>query len=527
MSRKRVAIVGSGCSGIAALWALNSTAHDVYLYEATDRFGGHTNTVDWRRGKYTTKVDTGFIVMNTATYRETQPRLPSMPSNKAPNFLNFLSDVGVATVPTQMTFSVCRDRGSFEWSGSNLDALFCQRRNLFSPRMWRLVFDVFRFNQFALDLIRDDYDSPHGAASDESIGEYLIREGYSEAFRDDYLIPMTAAVWSTSPDKCSLEFPATTLVRFLWNHHLLSTVARRPDWLTIGIGSKAYIDAVLKDFPTSHLFLNTPVRSVENEPDGRVRMRLSNGQSEVYDHVILATHGDEAFAIIKGSATDEEKDIMSCFHTSQNNVVLHSDTSLLPVSRKAWASWNYLSHTSPTRQENTVVDRVSLTYNMNVLQHIPREIFGHVLVTLNPPSEPDSSTVQGRYRYKHPLFTVAAVRAQRLLPRIQNTRGISYAGAWTKYGFHEDGFSSGLAVAAQHLGATVPFDFVDSTYSRGRSPAPGLVDRLLRIVLWTVQMCLVVTFERLFGVSRAYQRNYKPDQGDRSIARNARAKKFA
>ncbi|KIH93471.1 hypothetical protein SPBR_04405 [Sporothrix brasiliensis 5110] len=198
MSRKRVAIVGSGCSGIAALWALKSTAHDVYLYEAADRFGGHTNTVDWRRGKYTTKVDTGFIVMNTATYRETQPRLPSMPSNKAPNFLNFLGDIGVATVPTQMTFSVCRDRGSFEWSGSNLDALFCQRRNLFSPRMWRLVFDVFRFNQFALDLIRDDYDSPHEGASDESIGEYLIREGYSEAFRDDYLIPMTAAVESPS-----------------------------------------------------------------------------------------------------------------------------------------------------------------------------------------------------------------------------------------------------------------------------------------------------------------------------------------
>ncbi|CAK7237657.1 Cytochrome c oxidase assembly protein cox11, mitochondrial [Sporothrix bragantina] len=301
-----------------------------------------------------------------------------------------------------MTFSVCRDRGAFEWSGTNADTLFCQRRNIFSPRMWRIIFDILRFNQFALDLIGDDA-SPHDATSGESIGQYLEREGYSDAFRDDYLIPMTAAVWSTSPDKCLLEFPAITLVRFL---------------------------CVEASCPVS---------------------------------------------------------------TEKNETVLHADTSLLPTSRKAWASWNYLSLSSPNSQAGNVIDSVSLTYNMNILQHIPADVFGDVLVTLNPLSEPDPDTVQGRYKYNHPLFTAASVRAQQLLPRIQNKRGISYAGAWTKYGFHEDGFSSGLVVAVRHLGARLPFEFVDSTFSRGHAPERGVADRLLRIVLWIIQVNYAVS----------------------------------
>lgn len=283
----------------------------------------------------------------------------------------------------------------------------------------------------------------------------------------------------------------------------------------------------MEGFPAGHLFLNTPVRSVKNEPDGRVRLYLDGERSEVYDHVILATHGDEALAIIEASATDEEKDIMSCFHTSQNDAVLHSDTSMLPASRKAWASWNYLSLSSPAGETKTAVDRVSLTYNMNILQHIPADIFGHVLVTLNPLSEPDASTIQGRYRYSHPLFTAAAVRAQQLLPRIQNKRGISYTGAWTKYGFHEDGFSSGLAVAVRHLGAKLPFDFVDSTFSRGRTPEPGIADWLLRIVLWMVQVCLVATIEKLLGISRTAQRRSKPRPAVRSDTRGMKAGKTA
>lgn len=279
-----------------------------------------------------------------------------------------------------------------------------------------------------------------------------------------------------------------------WNHHLLSTIATRPTWLTIPQGSKAYIDAVMKGFPPNHLFLNTPVISVTDQEDGRVRLHLPGGQSAVYDHVILATHGNQAYEIVKSSATDKEHRILSAFKTSKNTAVLHSDLAHMPLNRKAWTSWNYLTLTSPSTGSANI-DQVSLTYNMNILQHIPRETFGDVLVTLNPLHEPDSKTVQGRYEYAHPLYNAASVRAQGLLPQIQNKRGISYCGAWTKYGFHEDGFSSGLAVARDHLGAKLPFEFVDSTFSRGKAPVLGLADYLVRLIVLALQVFLIVPLE--------------------------------
>ncbi|ATY60079.1 amine oxidase [Cordyceps militaris] len=496
-TRKKVAIVGSGCSGIAALWALNRTYHDVHLYEAADRLGGHTNTVQWSAGKFKTAVDTGFIVLNTATY---------------PNFINFLSKVGVETEPTEMTFGVSRDHGAFEWAGTNLGAVFAQRRRLFSPRMWRMLFDIIRFNQFALDLLTnatDDDDDDDTASSsrfsarradgDETIGAYLAREGYSDAFRDDYLLPMAAAVWSTGPDKCGLDFPAVAMVRFMWNHHLLSTVSARPQWLTIKEGAQAYINAVMRGFPPNHLHLKTAVRQVANSDDGRVLLHLEDGRTEAFDHVLLATHGDQALALLGPSATDAERSVLSCFQTSQNEAVLHSDLNFLPRSTRAWAAWNYLTLSSPASGKANI-DKVSLTYNMNLLQHIPREPFGDVLVTLNPLQRPRPATVQGRFFYSHPLYTPAAFRAQRQLPRIQNKRGISYAGAWTNYGFHEDGFSSGLAVAQDHLGAKLPFTFKDSTYSRGRKPQLGLADYVLRFFILLVQLFIVLTFDRFSSV---------------------------
>ncbi|KAK1458379.1 amine oxidase [Colletotrichum cuscutae] len=491
--RKKVAVVGSGAAGIAALWALNRSYHDVYMYEASSRLGGHTNTVTWKNGKYETRVDTGFIVLNTATY---------------PNFINFLKRVKVDTVPTEMTFGVTRDHGLFEWAGKSLDSIFTQRKNIFSPRTWRMIFDIIRFNQFALDLLmaEDENDAAamngysKGGKREETIGEYLEREGYSDAFRDDYLIPMTAAVWSTSPDKCTLNFPAVTLVRFMWNHHLLSTVATRPEWLTLKKCGKSYIDAVMSGFPSNHLFLNTQVTQVTSEEDGRVRVHTHNGKSDVYDHVILATHGDQALRIIEGSATPEEKEILSAFQTSENSVILHSDITHMPASEKAWSSWNYLTLSSPSTGKQNI-DQVSLTYNMNIIQHIPRETFGDVLVTMNPLHQPNPDTIQASFTYRHPLYTPAAVRAQKLLPRIQNKRGISYAGAWTKYGFHEDAFSSGLHAAQDHLYAKLPFQFVDSTYSRGRRPSLGLADLLVRLVILLIQVFVIRVLERAAGAA--------------------------
>ena len=377
--------------------------------------------------------------------------------------------------------------------------------------MWQMLFDIIRFNQFALDLLSEEDESEiditgaNGspihvgkAAQQQSIGEYLDQEGYSEAFRNDYLIPMTASVWSTSPDKASLEFPAITLVRFMWNHHLLTTVATRPTWMTIVGGSKQYIDAVMRDFPKDHVHLGTAIRSLSILEHNQLAVHRTDGRRDVFDHVILATHGDQAKDIIRDIATPEEIDIMSGFKTSKNTAVLHSDRSvrikktcplerntnipkLMPKRYVAWSSWNYIT-TSPSP---STTPSVCLTYWMNLLQHIP-SLYGMVLVTLNPLHPPRSA--QGSWTYHHPLYNAAAIRSQELLPRIQNTRGISYAGAWTKYGFHEDGFSSGLKVAVEHLGAQLPFEFVDSTFSRGRRPVLGWMDHTVRGCIYMIRL---------------------------------------
>jgi predicted NAD/FAD-binding protein len=275
--------------------------------------------------------------------------------------------------------------------------------------------------------------------------------------------------------------------------------------MTLPNGSQSYIDAVMKGFPSNHLFLNTPVQSITNDDDGRVRLHLPNGKAELYDHVIVATHGDQARELILPEADMEEKEILSGFQTSKNTAILHSDLSLMPKSREAWTSWNYITESSPTSSN---VDQVCLTYNMNILQHIPVKTFGNVLVTLNPLHLPPPELVQGRYNYAHPLYNAAAIRSQALLPRIQNTRGISYCGAWTKYGFHEDGFSSGLKVAQDHLGAVLPFKFKDSTFSKGRIPRVGLRDTVLRIILIIMQMIIRV-LERLLSVQRDSRQGLK------------------
>ncbi|KAK3623897.1 hypothetical protein LTR56_021353 [Elasticomyces elasticus] len=503
--RPKIAIVGSGCAGLGAAWALKDSEYDVHVFERSSRLGGHTNTQMWRHGDEQVPVDTGFIVMNTATY---------------PNLIRFLKEVGVDTVDTEMTFGVTRDHGQFEWSGE-AQGIFAQRRNLFRLRHWRMIFDIIRFNQFALDLIADEDESAvqrlgssvswRKSAGEMSVGEYLKREGYSDAFRDDYLIPMTAAVWSTSPDKASLSFPAATLVRFMWNHHLLTTIATRPPWLTIPGGSQRYIDAIVRSFPK-----------------GRI-------EGDVFDHVIMACHGDQILPLLakhgfppapptdKTNVDDEKRkrnsfiksasgveyvsqtelDILSSFETSENIAYLHSDLSCMPIRRKCWTAWNYLISSTPTKDSTPA--GVSLTYCMNILQHLSERKYGPILVTMNPEHPPDPRLTQGKFIYRHPLYTAESVRAQKRLESIQNTRGVSYCGAWTKYGFHEDGFSSGLKVAIEHLGAELPFDFVDSTYSRGHKPELDWRDYVLRLLLLVALLWIRVleVVLRLPGVSTA------------------------
>ncbi|PYH39774.1 NAD(P)/FAD-dependent oxidoreductase [Aspergillus neoniger CBS 115656] len=463
---KKIAIIGSGAAGMAALWALHQhSPHQVCLYEAAPRLGGHINTVEFKKGEDGVNVDTGFIVLNNSTY---------------PNFLNFLRAINVPTTPSEMSFSVSRfsDSGSFEWAGSSLRNLFAQRRNLFSLSMWRMVFDMVRFNHFAPDLLRlPDVDNTM------SIGEYLEKEGYSAFFRDNYLIPLTASTWSTSPDKCNLQFPAVTLIRFLYNHNLLNTLGQGLEWLGVTNGAKSYIDTIMAGFPSERVFLNQPIVSVVNEPaSGMVNITTANGTTAAYDHVILATPAPQALSLVSKTATPLEKSILSAFETTTNTAVLHSDEALLPQNRRVWSTWNYLS--------NGAADQVCVTYNMNRAQGVSHAKYGSVLVTMNPLSMPDERTIQGVFQYEHPLFTPAAVRAQTMLPTIQGTRGISYVGAWTMYGFHEDAFTSAFGVAGE-LGARLPFPVADSRLRGCAVREVSWLEYVFRMVLQGVQGLIV------------------------------------
>lgn len=392
-----------------------------------------------------------------------------------------------------MTFGVSRDAGAFEWSGTSGKSLFAQPENAYKPSFWRMIFDIVRFNQFALNLLAIPPGSAAAkAATEMSIGDYLRREGYSDVFRDDYLIPMTACVWSTGADKCALEFPALTLVRFMWNHHLLSTISERPPWLTVEGGAKKYIDAVTKQCTNAKVHLSSPVQKIARK-DGHVHLTLAGGE-EVFDEVILACHGDQANALLSSTATPAEKHILPAFETTPNTAYLHSDVSLMPRRQTAWSAWNYLTTSSPSQKVSSAsgaLQTVSLTYDMNTLQHLDRSKYSNVLVTLNPPHPPALDLTQATYQYAHPLYNARMIAAQDQLGEIQGKNGVWFAGAWTGYGFHEDGCRSGIEVGIK-LGGSVPWEVVDAKFMRGLKPVLGWKDWVVRAVVWGVQMAIVI-----------------------------------
>ncbi|SCZ98301.1 BZ3500_MvSof-1268-A1-R1_Chr3-2g06281 [Microbotryum saponariae] len=436
----KIAVVGSGTSGLGATWLLNEhSKHEVHLFEADPRPGGHANTVRYKNplGDDYINVDTGFIVFNTVTY---------------PNFLAFLLETGVPYLSSDMSFSVSRDRGLFEWAGASPAALFAQPLNLLNPSHWRMVWDILRFNVGALEVLQRGDRGDRG----ESIGDYLARERYSQTFIDNYLLPMTAAIWSTPPDKAALDFPALTLIRFMHNHHLMQ-ILDRPTWLTVENGSHSYVNRILNRLDPAKYHQGRRIESVRTGgKEGKVVLKDSEGNETDWDHVIFACHADTTLKILeKGEGiTEEEKRILSGFEFSKNRAVLHSDPELMPQRRIAWSAWNYLTASDGPKLN---VNSVALTYWMNLLQSIPEAIYGPVLVTLNPPFEPRKEHKFAEWDYEHPLFSEKSVRSQDELKKIQNKRGITFAGAWTKYGFHEDGLTSGLRIAVDHLGAQSPF----------------------------------------------------------------------
>ncbi|KAG9121770.1 hypothetical protein FRC07_002136 [Ceratobasidium sp. 392] len=511
--KARVAVVGSGVSGLAATWALNEYSDaEVHLFEADNRPGGHTNTVGFKRPNQAgidteeVHVDTGFIVCNPPSY---------------PNFLKFLAqpDIRIPTVPTEMTFSVSRDGGLFEWAGKDVSTVFCQMQNLLRPGMWRMIWDILRFNASALSLIDDEEPadpSVKASKAELSIGAYLDRGGYSNEFIDDYLIPMTAAIWSTPPDTCALDFPARTLIRFMYNHHLLQ-ITGKPKWLTIPGGAHQYVNRVLSKLPTTQLHLSTPVQAISTSPNSsKVTVRLPSGTEE-FDHVILATHSDTSLKMLQNGdgMTSAEEAILGSFEWNKNRTVLHADTNLMPKRRAAWSCWNYLtfSETNAQGEKRANANKVALLRPsnyvlfyidcMNHLQHVCERKHGPVLVTLNPPFEPQPELVVARAQYEHPVVSAQSVRAQSELSSIQNVRGISYAGAWTKYGFHEDGFTSGLKAATsiplKNLRVSIPF----SITSPDRATESVVVRKIIERAIGTaerVRRLVIVMVWWMFGI---------------------------
>lgn len=481
----KIAVVGGGVSGLSSVWALNEySSHEVHLFEPSSWIGGHANTVTFTSPKAAspesaeaTPVDMGFIVFNRVTY---------------PNFLRFVKLVGVEILDSDMSFSVTRwwkGYGGFEWAGGSPQALFCQTSNLFNPGHWRMVWDIVRFNQQSLDYLRESRSNPSDAA-EISIGEWLDDRGYSFSFRRNYLIPMTASIWSTAPDTALSSFPALTLLRFMHNHHLLQ-ILDRPQWLTIKNGSKSYVDRILSKLPGERLHQGKQVGCVTAAwIDGRNAkwtIKTADGVKHTgWDRVIFACHADDTLKMLVEGEADgltvgkEVMETLARFEFSENQAVLHADTRLMPKRRPAWSAWNFLAESVSSSKENGVdgkqigdageedVDRVSLTYWMNLLQSLDEKTYGPVLVTLNPTTDPSSpytprpDLVLRRHCYTHPLYTPDSILAQSHLRTLQGTRGASFAGAWTNYGFHEDGFTSGLRAAEAIDGVYLPFDVKDA-----------------------------------------------------------------
>ena len=424
-TRKRIAIIGSGISGLGAAYGLHEQ-HDITLYEAADRLGGHSRTMEVPTADGNIPVDTGFIVFNHRNY----PLLTAL-----------FEHLDVPTSESDMSFGVrIEAEGKSDWleyGTRKLTHLFAQKRNLFRPAYWKMLRDIMTFNQQAPNYLERDTSFTLEDALDEmQLGDW---------FRRYYLLSMGASIWST-PYKEMMRFPASTFLRFFQNHGLL-TVNDQPQWHTVQGGSREYVSRISEPFK-NRIRLNTPVKQVKRLPESGVGVTDAQGNTETYDEVVFACHSDQALKMID-TPTDAESEILSAIPYLANTAVLHTDASFMPRRKSAWASWVYLSETPEDNSE-----QVSLTYWMNNLQ--PLATMQPIFVTLNPAREPDPATVIDRHEFHHPQFDSTAVAAQARLPEIQGYDRFWFCGAYWRYGFHEDGLLS--AVNMLHdMGIGVPW----------------------------------------------------------------------
>lgn len=411
--RKRIAIIGSGISGLASAYFLNRK-HDVVLFEAGGYLGGHTNTVDVTLEGRCHGVDTGFLVYNERTY---------------PNLVALFDELGVDSIASDMSFGVSMDGGALEWAGSSLDTVFAQRLNAGSPSFLRMLWDILHFNRNAERFLQWSKQTAL------TLGQLLQQEGYGARFRDAYLLPMAAAIWSSSPSDI-LQFPAATFLRFCLNHGLLQ-VNDRPQWRTVAGGARHYVQKIAATLPD--IRLNTPVHSVRRSA-GRMQVWSNGAGAGEFDAVVFATHAPTTLAMLH-DASQTERAILGGVRYQPNTAYLHTDANLMPRRRKVWSAWNYLAGAQSDGQRP-----VCVSYWLNQLQALPFET--PVIVTLNPHTLPADSKMLAKFDYAHPVMDLATVRAQQQLAQIQGKGGVWFAGAWTGYGFHEDGLKSALRIAA-------------------------------------------------------------------------------
>nr|MDX8321556.1 FAD-dependent oxidoreductase [Agrobacterium sp. rho-8.1] len=440
-TRRRIAVIGSGISGLSAAWMLDKSA-DVTLFEADSRLGGHANTVFADvPGSDPIAVDTGFIVYNERNY---------------PNLVALFKHLGVETDASDMSFAASLRGGSLEYSGSGIDGLFGQRSNILRPRFWSMVRDVMRFYKKAPELLNDP------SLQTTSLGEYLDSNGYSLSFVDDHLLPMGAAIWSTTAADMR-AYPLQAFIRFFVNHGLVQ-LSDRPQWRTVRGGSREYIARIMAQFKGT-VVLNSQIEAIQRTDSG-ITLLDRSGQASHFDDVVIATHADQALSLL-ADADERERSLLGAFEYTRNAAVLHSDETLMPKRRNVWSAWNYLSEPNATGTEQLCV-----TYWMNRLQNIDEAT--PLFVTLNPSRPIDPDKLIRAFDYAHPLFDTKALEAQKQLWSLQGRQNTWFCGAHFGSGFHEDGLQSGLAVAEALGGLKRPWTVAQESGRIFLSPEKAL-----------------------------------------------------
>jgi predicted NAD/FAD-binding protein len=442
VGKKKVAIIGAGISGLGCAYALRQHPDlDLTIFEGGNHIGGHSNTVDLTletpQGKTSYGVDTGFLVFNRKTY---------------PRLVRLFEEIQVPIAPSEMSFSVSIDAGEktgrskkIEWAGNDLNSFFGQRSNLFSLSFWRMAYDILRFNRLATRLAEEQITAKlEFSEPDERIKDFLDRNRFSTSFRENYFLPMIGAIWSCSVEQM-LEFPIQTMVRFCHNHGLLQ-IQNRPQWLTVKGGSREYVKllvAALEKYRVQFVRESVSRVNASQSENSQVEVVTSTG-SHWFDEVVMACHSDQTLELVHGIDQDA-RNILASVPYQKNRAILHTDINFLPATERCWAAWNYTakSGTTPTAQQH-----VSVNYLINRLQPLPKAFKNtQIIVSLNPLTDPNPKLVHEEIHYSHPVFDMRAVQAQKELPLIQGNSSIWYCGAWTGFGFHEDGLRSGELVA--------------------------------------------------------------------------------